>query len=487
MTEKPSDLPAYAHLVKKMAQKGADTMDQALNKLSQAAERKNAAQLSAAIDQYGALITRRTPIDRAERIVTEAWEYLAHRASAEDRGKLLMSAKDQLRLRLKFDEKAPLHLAEGREAYQAGNHANAARSLAAAMAAGAPYEQADHLNLIRSLLAIGNTSKAGEHLLKLDLSLQARPEVRELMAQAELIAPKFRPTILTYAFIGESGDQNFSTVDFDRRGVITVSSGDGKFAARFDADGRRFLGVRGDTKGTYEQKRLQYAVRKTMKNPWDSTEWKVGYKQVAKLLQQPYLYSPHDWQWWGWSNSDASKRSLMADSRANYLAFPTPEHFITMAWGDGGNTTISRHPQNLDKKETIGRGPVINACKLFLGEQKTGKLLNVFNCGDRASAIHMDTFGNTYVSAKPAAGFNASKSGNGNRHVLVFNPDLTPKHHFQFNIGSVLGIGVRENIMVVVGRSANEIAQQTKTINSPKPQWKKGDGDDAVVIIVKLW
>ena len=99
----------------------------------------------------------------------------------------------------------------------------------------------------------------------------------------------------------------------------------------------------------------------------------------------------------------------------------------------------------------------------------------------------MDSYGNTYVSAKPAAGFGGPKSFQGNRYVLELNPDLTPKHQFQFNIGSVLGIAVHDNMMAVVGRSANELATRTKCINSQKAAWQDGDGDDAVIIIMQLW
>ena len=42
-------------------------------------------------------------------------------------------------------------------------------------------------------------------------------------------------------------------------------------------------------------------------------------------------------------------------------------------------------------------------------------------------------------------------------------------------------------MMAVVGRSANEIAHNTKWINSPKPGWQATDGDGAVLIIVQLW
>ena len=128
-------------------------MAKAISDIERAAQAKNAAQLTAAINVYGGLITTRTPRDDAIAITERAWQYLAHLCDEASREQLMAASKEHLKIRLNFDSKAPEYLTAGRAAFATEEYANAVRSLTKAIEAGAAFEESDQINLAIALLA----------------------------------------------------------------------------------------------------------------------------------------------------------------------------------------------------------------------------------------------------------------------------------------------------------------------------------------------
>ena len=89
-----------------------------------------------------------------------------------------------------------------------------------------------------------------------------------------------------------------------RDNSITASSPNGELGITYHADGKRIKNISGklDAKCSDELKSRNHAGRFERTNPFDKTTWKIGYKQVDGILQQPYIFSPHGWQWWNWKN-----------------------------------------------------------------------------------------------------------------------------------------------------------------------------------------
>lgn len=313
-------------------------------------------------------------------------------------------------------------------------------------------------------------------------------------ASTGAVAPALKPELLALTYAGGSGEQWIQEVGFMPDGQIF---GKGTGFNVFYAPTGKYVGTTGDlnTPSTGGKGR-SYAVRKTFTNPYDNSKWEFGYKQVHKILQQPFLVSPHGWKWWDWSHDVCKERELMADSRGVNLLFCPRERFIAMVWRDGGNSSITMDPRDLDKKNIWTHRGGGTASYYMLGDCKTGEPLAGIHYAFRPGAEAVDAWGRFYTSqtvdGKPDA-LNLGGAG-----LSIYDAELK-ECLFNTSLGGdrALSIALRENILViggVAGRGAgkdkkgNDVSAQDAKLNVKNPsQEKAGGGVDGFLAIFKLW
>ena len=189
---------------------------------------------------------------------------------------------------------------------------------------------------------------------------------------------------------------------------------------------------------------------------------------LGSPLQQPTLVSSVGWQWWNWTEEQTG--DLRADSRGYDLSLMPNGQVLAIAWTDGGNSTLTRDPQDLSKELEATKGSLMASAAglatLFVladpaaGRPVSGTFLYT-TCMNRA----VDRYGRVYLTDK--IGKNATPTNlfeqpaGAAAGLAVLRPDLK-----QLELNVVLGaacgdgakstlasVAVRDNILVLGGTS----------------------------------
>jgi hypothetical protein len=300
----------------------------------------------------------------------EAWARLAGKVSAEQRADWQSAAK-AVGVKLEYDENAPTYLAEALAAANSAevDHRAVVKAFDKAIDGNAYLDDQARFLYALSLHKSGKSADASKILSSLSSTFRAREEVEALAMSLGLKPPTIKPEILVSTWIGKGGDQAINEVGFGS-GNQVYAKGNGGFEVVYDLstlNGR----VSGDTSasmGAEAKYNTQPSHPKTTQSVTDKNghTYSIVTKQVNALLQQPLLTSSAGWRYWGWSHSTVVNDTkgvrwgpLMADSRG-YDVWLMPEGRIGVkCWTDGGNSVLTRHPQDLKKDNPIeGMGPM---------------------------------------------------------------------------------------------------------------------------------
>jgi len=310
--------------------------------------------------------------------------------------------------------------------------------------------------------------------------------------------PALAPTVLVCTWVGGSGDQWIQEVGFAGDGSIVakggVEGGKGKgFAVGYSADGAKCLGIVGDANvPSSGQKGDRWANSgTTVSDPATSSTLTIGYKQVAGLLQQPYLTSSLGWKWWGWTEAQAG--SLRADSRGVRLHVMPGGRFLAKCWTDGGNSILIKDPRDLAKPNPATQATTIkkdaggSASILIVGDARTGEPLHGTFMKHRPQAEGFDTWGRIYIAQMTPTGKDAWMLGGGG--FCILDRDLM-RAELNASVGcdQLLCLAVQGNLLVlggVIGESTTVSAGALKVKNPAQP--KPGGGADGFLMVIKLW
>jgi hypothetical protein len=327
---------------------------------------------------------------------------------------------------------------------------------------------------------------------EIDLKAAAAAAIAKRLADA----PKLRPEVLALTWVGGKGGQWIQEVGFSADGTIYGKSGtDPKTAPRgfvvhYAVDGK-FLDVRGDVNTpSGGRKGEKWTGGVNVKDAESGIGLEIGYKQVGKNLQQPYLRSSAGWKWWGWGGGEAGERKLMADSRGVRVHILPGGLFRSKCWCDGGNTTLSRDPLDLAKGNSYSQGG--KGTLYMIGDLKTGTPLFGTWCGFRPQAEAVDAWGRIYTTEiGKAAGTSEDALKLGGDGFAVLDPTLS-KRLYLGSLGAdrVLCMAVKENLLVVggvIGSAKSGGSDPAKLPVKNPAQPRPGGDEDGFLAIVKLW
>lgn len=321
-----------------------------------------------------------------------------------------------------------------------------------------------------------------------------------ILSAGEAKTPNFGVKLLTLTYVGGKGDQALTKIAFQTDGAITATSSDEKLAVSYDATGQKCLGIKGNPDVPTPISGLRnFGVKLERKNPFDQKTWKIGLNQIEKTLQQPYLDSPNDWHWWKFPASTLHAKELMADSRGIDVFFPSADRVIAWVWRDGGNSSITRDPRDIEKPNTwvsLGGG---SASYFMVGDAKTGEPRGGIAFTFRPSDACVDA-GRLYVAQDidGAADTDVLKTpGDAPCGFTVCDQNLKPLAHGRFGFGRTLAIAVKGRFLVLAGSAGNAESTDRKGRVTPArsadhlkvknpAQTKAGDGTDGFLAILEI-
>jgi hypothetical protein len=301
------------------------------------------------------------------------------------------------------------------------------------------------------------------------------------------------PQLVTLAVLGGAGDQWIQEVGFLPDGKIYGKSGGGHFTVVYAASGAKCLGISGNihAASTGPQGEVWANGGSTTKSPAGSS-LTIGFKQVGKNLQQPYLSGTFGWTWWGWTEKEAG--SLRADSRGVRVHFLTGGRFLAKCWTDGGNSTLTRDPRDPSKPNpattdaAVLKGAGGSATLYIVGDEKTGSPLCGTFMKHRPQAEAFDAFGRFYVAQHVG---DDSKSGpkgfglGGDAGFCVMDPALScVLFTTSLGPGRATSIAVRHGICVLGGVVPADSAGALQQRNPAQP--KAGGGQDGFLAIIRM-
>jgi predicted component of type VI protein secretion system len=319
-------------------------------------------------------------------------------------------------------------------------------------------------------------------------------------------APSLAPALVTLTCIGGAGDQYINEVGFLPDGTV-YGRGTG-FMVGYSKDGTKCLGIQGDPNTPGTQRRGSLWANKGSSINAGNTTLTIGYRQVHAILQQPFIKSSAGWSWWGWSQEEAKKRELMADSRG-VAVYPLPGgRFLAKCWCDGGNTVLERDPRDLDKPNPAlanpyNRSAAGSASLYIIGDARTGEPLHATWMIHRPQAEAVDAYGRVYVAQQAQRKFGPvhkdSLGLGGGAGISVFNPALS-QCLFSATLGGDMcyALAVRENMLVIggsIGQARKDKEGKVEGVeNDPAKlpvrnpaQSKPGGGEDGFLAILRLW
>ena len=330
-----------------------------------------------------------------------------------------------------------------------------------------------------------------------------------LAGQLGLVAPALNPQVVAATVVGGAGDQFFREVSFANEttvvakgGQITLTynlgTGKGSVSGNPSApDAEPFSG----------RTSVHPKAKQELKDPRNGQTYTWTTNQVHPFLMEPVLRSSAGWRLWGWNYQDITETfksvrwgPLMADSRI-YHVWLMPEGKIgALLWTDGGNSALTRDPRDLAKENgAVESGGSMQssaggvASMFMLIDPKEGTPLSGTFVYTMPQEQVVDPWGRVYIPASisksttptPIAGA-APEAGGG---LFVLRPDLR-QPLANLRIGGPKGPG--QDRFRAIALSGNMLAL-AGTTSSPQPQLvkpvqgKPGGGQDAYLVVIKLW
>ena len=355
-----------------------------------------------------------------------------------------------------------------------------------AMDAGAALSEADYLHWAEAALAVGDDEDARDKMLM--VPSYRRSSQGLAVRLATLPEPKVRPKVLLHSLVGGAGDQRITKIEVMNDGSIAfVGKG---FTATFLPETEQ-VHVTGDISVADERARsgafLAKGWKKTSKevqvleDPNRDQTYRWFTWQVAKLLQQPYVSSSDGWQLWGWSNSEAEKASLMADSRI-WRIWMRPDGLLGgLGWTDGGNTVFAKDPKNLGKRGVMkgfGKGP--RAVIFTIDPDQEGAVTASRTFHGVVPNHYADPWGRLILGGPKfsrAAGYS------------IIDTSFKPIAGAPLGASEIRGVSSSISAMVQVGPYLllGGSSNAPKIKGKSMIQKKSGGGHDALIAVVKLW
>ena len=434
----------------------------------------------------------------------EVWRKHVGRARRDDRARWRRYA-EKVGIDLKWDERAPQFLAAAEQAVDAGERAAVvAKLFERALAAQAPFEGRHYLALARSWHELGKDARARDIISRVAAAYRDRPEVRALMLDLKLAAPPLSPKLLVCTRVGGKGDQHIRKVGFARGMVYGTGEG---FRVVYDARSLRGR-VTGDVE-THDDERynprppLPPDPGKELRDPRNGQTYRVGYRQVDPVLQQPFLESSAGWKLWGLGMGEIKARTktvrwgpLMADTRA-YDCWLMPGGKIAVkCWTDGGNSVLTRDPRDVLKPNPIESMDPFKAdaggmASLFmLVDPKNGTPLSGTFVRSHVTHQAVDDFGRVYLpfaQAGSANPFGMAKETRAGLFVLKASL-LGPELNIRIGGGGDERFGVialKDNLLVLGGYIEGGEPESFKAVNPV--QNGAGEGKDGFLVVLRLW
>ncbi len=338
---------------------------------------------------------------------------------------------------------------------------------------------------------------------------QGSTEGLVLAGQLGLVAPALNPQVIAATVVGGAGDQFFREVSFTNEDTVVAKGGQitltynlatGKGAVAGNpaaADGGGF-----NFKTTVHPK-----AKQELKDPRNGQTYTWTTNQVHPILMQPVLRSTAGWRLWGWNYQDIHDTfksvrwgPLMSDSLI-YHVWLMPEGKIgALLWTDSGNSALTRDPRDLAKENAAvesggamqaGAGGVASLFMLIdptAGTPLSGTFVYTMpmeQVVDPSGRVYIPSSISKSTTPTPIAGA-ASDAGNG---LFVLRPDLR-QPLANLRIGGAKGPG--QDRFRAIALSGNLLAL-AGTTSSPQPQLvkpvqaKPGGGQDAYLVVLKLW
>ncbi|TVR14654.1 MAG: hypothetical protein EA401_04020 [Planctomycetota bacterium] len=322
----------------------------------------------------------------------------------------------------------------------------------------------------------------------------------EAVWRAAQHAPRVQPELLWVGTFGGTGDQWLEQIRF-HRGMIQATSGGSRPAfgvqVRFDDDGA-IEDVR--SAGNPNQ---QMEVRTAWSDGGKIDNVEYGYRQVHRILQQPFMRGP-DWELWGWGYGQANSSSNMADSRIRHALKAPNDDIIAIGWTDGGNSVFRRDPKDLSQglgarmgignRETTGGGRGASSWVFRIDQQGEVQKAMVFRGGIHTAV--WDEWGRIIVGGsgvfQPRAGiFPQYGDGAGiimadrswdrmlfRAHVAGTKPDAGPRASAQ-----VWGMAIdnERGLLAICGWVEGAMAV------TDSEELKHSQDKDAFLAIMRLW
>lgn len=313
-------------------------------------------------------------------------------------------------------------------------------------------------------------------------------------------APAFAPKLLVNTIVGGAGNQFIRRVFFKQDGSI-VGVGNG-FEVVYDAEGSKGT-ISGDPNTNDEHEfrgnSKPNRIGNEVSDGRNGQTYKIGYRQVGGNLQQPFLEAGTTWKFWGWKESEVG--DLRADSRGYDISFMPNGLIMALAWTDGGNSTLTRDPQNLKAPLKATEGAIMSsagglATLYLLIDPALGRPLSGTFLYTQSMNRAVDRYGRVYITDRitknttPTNPF--SQPDEARAGFIVLTPDLK-KAALNIKLGAncakperstFASVAVRKNILVLGGTTCSS-APIVATANAV--QSDPGGDQDGYLAIISLW
>lgn len=312
-------------------------------------------------------------------------------------------------------------------------------------------------------------------------------------------APAFAPTLLVSTLVGGAGKQYVRSVEFAADGRI-VARGKG-FTLTYNADLSRGT-LEGDAAtddgDPYQGGNKLAQIGNKVSDPRNGQTYDIGYRQVGGNLQQPYLSSSKGWKFWGWNETEAG--SLRADSRGYDIWLMPNGRIALVAWTDGGNSTLTRDPQDLGKELEATKGALQSsaaglATLWLLVDADAGRPVSGTFLYTQAMTRAVDRWGRIYIPSSVSKNSTITnpfnQAANADAGLIVLRPDLK-QADLNIRLGgactsgsaNLSALAVRDDRLLMGGTHCSATANFPATSNAY--QSKPGGDQDGWLVVIKL-
>jgi hypothetical protein len=312
-------------------------------------------------------------------------------------------------------------------------------------------------------------------------------------------APEVKPELLLVTRVGGNGDQWLRRVQVQGNRVVALGEQDFSVQVVVADDNT----VKGTITGNIhaEHKNVNRGINHVKSAKMGPLTY--GYKQVAPLLQQPYMNGP-GWSLWGWTEEQCKKAKgtyapFMADSGISHVQMSPHNTYFAASYCDGGNTSLRVDPRNIDKdlSFSISHGGGGGKSAFCFEIDPTGKLLRQMVFRGWVNCVCWDEFQRPIMAGAAVlkAGQAPDKFGSNDGAGIAMADAEWSKLIFGTHIGNgeseskdksehvfwSVAIDSKTGICAVAGYVRGELKQHNALQN------QAGTGTDGLLAIFRLW